>query len=68
VPHKRLLQTVWGPDHWEETEYLRAIVNQLRKKLEKNPSQPTYILTEQWLGYRFQLPESAAEQRARRKT
>jgi two-component system KDP operon response regulator KdpE len=68
VPHKRLLQTVWGPDHWEETEYLRAVVNQLRKKLEKNPSQPTYILTEQWLGYRFQLPESAAEQRARRKT
>jgi two-component system, OmpR family, KDP operon response regulator KdpE len=53
IPHTKLLQSVWGPEYGEELEYLRVFVNQLRKKLEKNPSKPQYILTEPWVGYRF---------------
>jgi two-component system KDP operon response regulator KdpE len=53
LPHDRILQAVWGPDYGDEVEYLRVFVNQLRKKLEPDPSKPRYILTEPWLGYRF---------------
>jgi two-component system, OmpR family, KDP operon response regulator KdpE len=67
LTHKRLLQSVWGADHAEETENLRVVINQLRKKVEKDPAHPQYILTEPWLGYRFQLPSTAFEKRARRK-
>jgi two-component system, OmpR family, KDP operon response regulator KdpE len=56
LTHKKLLQTIWGPDHGEETENLRVVINHLRKKIEKDPTRPRYILTEPWLGYRFQLP------------
>jgi two-component system KDP operon response regulator KdpE len=58
IPHRKLLQTVWGPDYGEEVEYLRVVVNQLRKKIEPVPSKPRYLLTEPWVGYRFALPES----------
>ncbi len=53
LSHARLLQSVWGPDYGEEVEYLRVFINQLRKKIEKDPSKPQYILTEPWVGYRF---------------
>ena len=55
LTHGRLLQAVWGPDYGNEVEYLRVFVNQLRKKIEPNPSKPKYILTEPWLGYRFEI-------------
>jgi len=58
VTHRRLLQTVWGPEYGEETENLRVVINQLRKKIEKDPSQPKWILTEPWVGYRFQPPKT----------
>jgi two-component system, OmpR family, KDP operon response regulator KdpE len=54
LPHRRLLQAVWGPDYGEETEYLRVFINQLRKKIEPDPSHPRYIHTEPWVGYRFE--------------
>ena len=57
IPHGILLQAVWGPDYGNEVEYLRVFVNQLRKKIEKNPSKPKYLLTEPWIGYRFHSPE-----------
>ena len=57
VPHRELLQAVWGPDYGDETEYLRVFINHLRKKIELNPAQPRYILTEPWVGYRFAIPE-----------
>jgi two-component system KDP operon response regulator KdpE len=57
ITHRRLLQAVWGPEYGEETENLRVVINQLRKKIEKDPSQPKYILTEPWVGYRFQPPK-----------
>jgi two-component system KDP operon response regulator KdpE len=53
LPHDKILQAVWGPDYGEEVEYLRVFVNQLRKKIEPDPTRPRYILTEPWLGYRF---------------
>jgi two-component system, OmpR family, KDP operon response regulator KdpE len=68
LTHKRVLQAVWGPDHAEQTENLRVVINQLRKKIEKNPAHPRYILTEPWLGYRFQLPSLDSEKRPRRKS
>jgi len=58
LAHVRLLQAVWGPDYGNEVEYLRTFVNQLRKKIEKNPSKPEYLLTEPWVGYRFHIPQS----------
>jgi two-component system, OmpR family, KDP operon response regulator KdpE len=57
LPHRRLLQAVWGPDYGEETEYLRVFVNQLRKKIEPDPHNPRYIHTEPWVGYRFEPPQ-----------
>jgi two-component system KDP operon response regulator KdpE len=60
VTHRRLLQTVWGPEYGEETENLRVVINQLRKKIEKDPARPKYILTEPWIGYRFQPPRTPA--------
>jgi two-component system, OmpR family, KDP operon response regulator KdpE len=60
IPHGRLLQAVWGPDYGDQVEYLRVFINQLRKKIEPDPSHPHYILTEPWVGYRFALPETAA--------
>jgi two-component system, OmpR family, KDP operon response regulator KdpE len=55
--HRRLLQAVWGPDYGEETEYLRVFINQLRKKIEPDPHKPRYILTEPWVGYKFDPPK-----------
>jgi len=56
IAHRKLLQTVWGPDYGDEVEYLRVVVNQLRKKVEPVPSKPKYLLTEPWVGYRFAMP------------
>ena len=58
VSHRELLQAIWGPDYGDQVDYLRAIVKNLRKKMELNPEEPQYILTEPWVGYRFNgLPE-----------
>ncbi|HEY4084865.1 MAG TPA: response regulator transcription factor [Bryobacteraceae bacterium] len=54
IAHRKLLQTVWGPDYGDEVEYLRVVVNQLRKKIEIEPSKPRHLLTEPWMGYRFE--------------
>jgi two-component system KDP operon response regulator KdpE len=61
IPHGKLLQAVWGPDYGSEVEYLRVFVNQLRKKIEPNPAKPRYLLTEPWVGYRFQIGPSKGE-------
>jgi two-component system KDP operon response regulator KdpE len=54
VPHRELLQAVWGPDYGDQTDYLRVFITHLRKKIEPNPAKPQYILTDPWLGYRFE--------------
>lgn len=53
VPHDQLLAKVWGYEYREETHYLRLYINYLRQKLELDPSNPRYILTERGVGYRF---------------
>jgi two-component system, OmpR family, KDP operon response regulator KdpE len=54
VPHRTLLAAVWGANSTEQPEYLRVFIGQLRKKLEADPAEPRYILTERWVGYRFE--------------
>jgi len=58
VTHRALLGAVWGGDRTEQVEYLRVFVGQLRKKLEPATSSPRYIVTEPWIGYRFQPGDS----------
>jgi two-component system KDP operon response regulator KdpE len=53
IPHARLLKSVWGPDCGNELEYLRTFVRQLRKKIEDDPGNPKYLLTDAYVGYRF---------------
>jgi len=65
LTHARLLRAVWGPEYGNELEYLRSYVWMLRKKIEDDPTRPEYLLTEPWVGYRFQNPadpETAARQ------
>jgi two-component system KDP operon response regulator KdpE len=67
LTHRRILQSVWGPDYGEETENLRVVINQLRKKIETDPAHPKYIRTEPWVGYRFQPPRVSAPKTSSRK-
>lgn len=53
VPHSTLLSKVWGYEYKDEISYLRLYVNYLRKKIEPDPANPRYILTERGMGYRF---------------
>jgi two-component system KDP operon response regulator KdpE len=53
VPHDQLLAKVWGYEYRDETHYVRLYVNYLREKIEEDPSNPRYILTERGVGYRF---------------
>jgi len=59
LPHGKILQAVWGAAYRRKVEYLRVFINRLRQKIELNPSNPRYLLTEPWFGYRFQLPQKA---------
>jgi two-component system KDP operon response regulator KdpE len=54
ITHRAMLTAVWGPHSTEQPEYLRVFVGQLRKKLEPDVSSPKYIVTEPWVGYRFE--------------
>jgi two-component system, OmpR family, KDP operon response regulator KdpE len=53
VTHRQLLKDVWGPDHVEDNHYVRIYMAQLRHKLEEDPAQPRYLLTEAGVGYRL---------------
>jgi two-component system KDP operon response regulator KdpE len=54
VSQRQLLQEVWGPQYETETNYLRVYLAQVRRKLEPDPSQPRYFITEPGMGYRFE--------------
>jgi len=58
--HQSLAQTVWQRDGSGEVEYMRIVIRQLRRKLEPDPANPRYILTERSVGYRFHMPAAAA--------
>jgi two-component system, OmpR family, KDP operon response regulator KdpE len=53
VPHQRLLRFVWGNEYQGELEYLRTFMSQIRKKIEDDPANPKYLLTDAYVGYRF---------------
>jgi two-component system, OmpR family, KDP operon response regulator KdpE len=53
VTHRALLKAIWGANAVGQPEHLRVLVGQLRKKLERDPANPRYLLTEPWVGYRF---------------
>ncbi len=64
VTYARLLTAVWGADSREEVEYLRTFVRQLRKKIEDDPSNPLYLLTDVYVGYRFADAQMFSEESA----
>jgi two-component system KDP operon response regulator KdpE len=67
VPHVKLLLRLWGPEHSSDREHLRVFVGQLRKKIEPDPDEPRYILTEPLIGYRFD-PELTKLTKGRKST
>jgi DNA-binding winged helix-turn-helix (wHTH) protein len=60
LTHAKLLRSVWGLEYGGELEYLRTYICTLRKKIEKNPANPEYIVSEPCIGYRFRIPEASA--------
>jgi two-component system KDP operon response regulator KdpE len=61
LTHRTILKEIWGPNAVEQPEHLWTLIAQLRKKIEPDPANPRYLLSEPWVGYRFATPESAAE-------
>jgi two-component system KDP operon response regulator KdpE len=57
ITHRELLQNVWGPEYGDESQYTRLFIWQLRRKIEDDPSNPRFIVTESRVGYRFVKPE-----------
>jgi two-component system, OmpR family, KDP operon response regulator KdpE len=57
IPHARLLKSVWGPEYGKELEYLRTFIRQIRKKIEDDPANPKYVVTDPRIGYRFMESE-----------
>jgi len=53
LTHRAILKAIWGPNAVDQPEHLRVLINALRRKLERDPTKPQYILTEPWVGYRF---------------
>ena len=60
LTHRTLLGKLWGGNFSDQDEYLRVFISNLRKKVEPDPATPRYILTDPWVGYRFQ-PEDETE-------
>jgi two-component system, OmpR family, KDP operon response regulator KdpE len=61
ISHRLLLQSVWGSEYGNESQYIHVFIGQLRQKIEPDPARPRYILTEPGLGYRFLLPEEVTD-------
>ena len=53
LTHRTILKAIWGDHSADQPEHLRVLMGQLRKKIEPDPAQPRYLLTEPWIGYRF---------------
>lgn len=58
LTHRAILQSVWGPEYGDETDYLWAYVRRLRRKMEPDPQHPRYLITEAGVGYRLEIPTS----------
>jgi two-component system KDP operon response regulator KdpE len=59
LTHHHLLREIWGPGYIDQSQYLRVFIAQLRKKIEAEPNQPEFIITESGVGYRFVTHEQA---------
>ncbi len=57
LTHRQLLQAVWGPEYGDESDYVWTYVRRIRRKIEPEPDQPRYLLTEPGVGYRFAPPD-----------
>jgi two-component system KDP operon response regulator KdpE len=53
LTHRAILKAIWGPNAVDQPEHLRVLINALRRKLERDPAKPQYVVTEPWVGYRF---------------
>jgi len=60
VTHQQLLKEIWGPAHRDEVQYLRVFVRKLRRRIERDPARPRYLITELGVGYRLRTPEQLA--------
>jgi len=60
LSHRTILKAIWGPNAVEQTEHLWTLVAQVRKKIEPDPGNPQYLLSEPWVGYRFATGDSGA--------
>jgi two-component system KDP operon response regulator KdpE len=58
LTHRTILKAIWGPHSVEQPEHLRVLMAALRKKIEPDPARPRYLITEPWVGYRFNVVES----------
>jgi two-component system KDP operon response regulator KdpE len=58
LTHRAILRAVWGPQAVDEREHLWVLIRQLRKKIERDPTQPRYLVAEPWVGYRFTADSS----------
>jgi two-component system, OmpR family, KDP operon response regulator KdpE len=58
LTHRSILKAIWGPNAVEQTEHLWTLVAQLRKKIEPDPANPQYLMSEPWVGYRFATNDS----------
>jgi len=58
ITHRQILKDVWGPAHADDMQYLRVYVSQLREKIEMDPKDPVYVITEPGIGYRMEVIES----------
>jgi two-component system KDP operon response regulator KdpE len=65
ITHKQILKDVWGPAHTEDMQYLRVYVSQIREKIERNPADPEYIITEPGIGYRMEMVDPGEEPQAK---
>ena len=61
LTHRTLLGKIWGGNFTDQTEYLRVFISHLRKKIEPDAARPRYILTDPWVGYRFQPGDEEAK-------
>jgi DNA-binding winged helix-turn-helix (wHTH) protein len=66
LSHVKLLRSVWGIEYGGELEYLRNYVRTLRKKIEKIPANPEYIVSVPWVGYRFRKPKDSSGDQSQR--
>ena len=54
LTHRAILKVIWGPNAVDQPEHLWVLIRQLRKKLEPDPENPRYLISEPWIGYRLQ--------------